>query len=72
MTTKQESIRVGDRFEAGNGRVWAVYRTRPGGVVEMVAEDKMLQCDMYTRNVRLMKRLEGRNERALRYAQYTA
>ena len=68
----QEPIRVGDRFEAANGRVWAVYRTRPGGVVEMMAEDRALQCDRYTRDVRLMKRLEGKNERALKFAQWTA
>lgn len=71
VTNKPQPIRIGDRFQSdGSPRVWAVIRTRPGGVVEMMAEDRALFCERYTREVREMKRLEGKNEDAIRKAQY--
>lgn len=65
MSTKPESIRVGNRFQWKDGPVWVVIGTRPGGVVEMKREDKAHFVDRYTRDVREMTRLEGQNQRAI-------
>lgn len=64
-----DSIRVGDRFQGGrNGVTWVVTRTRPGGIVEMVTEDRTRLCEYYTRDVRTMTRLEGRDQLAIQNA----
>lgn len=60
---RAEPIRVGDRFRGkGCVQIWVVIGTRPGGIVEMKAEDKAAFGERYHREVREMDRLEGRNE----------
>ena len=62
-----ESISIGDRFQGGSNAVtWVVTRTRPGGIVEMVTEDRTRSCERYTREVSQMTRLEGRDQKAVR------
>lgn len=65
----QESIRVGDQFKTALGLVWVVTRTLPGGVCELSSQDRTLSSSKYTRDIRRMTRLEGRDAKAVRIAQ---
>jgi hypothetical protein len=60
------SIRIGDRFQTSDGAAWAVMIVRPFGICTLTTEDFRMQSDFYTREVRQMKRLEGRNEEIIR------
>jgi hypothetical protein len=59
-------IKVGDRFQTSDGAAWTVMIVRPFGVCTLTTEDFRMQSDFYTREVRGMVRLDGKNEEIIR------
>ena len=64
--SKQQAIRIGDRFQTSDGAAWTVMIVRPFGVCTLTTEDFRMQSDFRTRELRAMTRLDGRNDEIVR------
>ena len=53
----KNTITVGDKFKSGNGDIWEVIETKPGGVVELFNKKRSRFQRRYHREVKTWRRV---------------